>query len=239
MERSRSLALIVAAVVSLAVFVSWLVIDRAPIGGDDPVSGDPPTSAEEVPLADGSTTEPDPDWVTETAADHLIPQRAMEAYARTEISQRTELPECRVRWNTLAGIGSVESAHGTLGGAGLDADGVPSEPIIGPPLDGTNGTRAIEATEESTALHGDEEWDRAVGPFQFLTSSWQRFGGDADGDGEADPNDIDDAALGAARHLCTDDADLSGADWVPAVFGYNNSMAYVEKVRSIANSFAE
>ncbi|GAA2074794.1 lytic murein transglycosylase [Aeromicrobium tamlense] len=234
---SRILLLGAAVLATVGILVAWLVVGRG--GEDDPISGPAAQQAEEVPLAEGSTTEPDADWVTETAADRQIPVRAMQAYARTEISQREAAPECNLRWNTLAGVGSVESAHGTLGGAGLDAAGVPSKRIIGPPLNGENGTRAIEATKESTALHGDEEWDRAVGPFQFLTSSWEQYGADADGDGRADPHDIDDAALGAANHLCDRERDLAGEGWVPAVFAYNNSMAYVKKVRGIADSYAK
>ncbi|WP_269306720.1 lytic transglycosylase domain-containing protein [Aeromicrobium sp. HA] len=233
---SRLLVLGAAVLATVGIVIAWLVVGRG--GDDDPISGPAAQQAEEVPLAEGSTTEPDADWVTETAADRQIPVRAMQAYARTEISQREAAPECNLRWNTLAGVGSVESAHGTLGGAGLDAAGVPSKRIIGPPLNGENGTRAIEATKESTALHGDEEWDRAVGPFQFLTSSWEQYGADADGDGRADPHDIDDAALGAANHLCDRERDLAGEGWVPAVFAYNNSMAYVKKVRGIADSYA-
>lgn len=231
---ARILILGAAVLATAAIVVAFLVIDRSDEG---PISGPPAKQAEEVPLADGSTTEPDEEWVTETAASRQIPVRAMQAYARTEISQREAALECNLRWNTLAGVGSVESAHGTLGGAGLDAAGVPSKRIIGPPLNGENGTRAIKATKESTALHGDEEWDRAVGPFQFLTSSWDQYGADADGDGEANPHDIDDAALGAANHLCDGERDLAGDGWVKAVFAYNNSMAYVDKVRSIADSY--
>jgi len=220
---------------TLVVLVGWLVIDRS---GDDGPSGPPPKAAEEVVMAQGSDTEPDADWVTRTATDRLIPRRAMLAYAYTEIASRTAHPKCHLRWNTVAAIGSVESAHGTLGGAGLTESGVPNKAIIGPALDGTNGTRAIKATEESAEFTGDDEWDHAVGPFQFLTSSWQIYGEDADGDGIDDPFDIDDAAMAAANHLCDDDRDLSGDGWVPAVYAYNNSLAYVKKVRSIATSFA-
>lgn len=234
MKRTGGILVGVAVLVTLVAAVLWFVWRE----DDDPISGPAAQEAEEVPLAEGSTTEPDEDWVSSTASRHQIPVRAMQAYARTEISEREAQPECGLRWNTLAGVGSVESAHGTLGGAGLDAAGVPNRKIIGPPLNGKNGTRAIKATKESTALHGDETWDRAVGPFQFLTSSWQQYGADADGDGRADPHDIDDAALGAARHLCDRERDLSGEGWVPAVYAYNNSMAYVDKVRSIADSYA-
>jgi membrane-bound lytic murein transglycosylase B len=234
---SERLVLVASVTLSAGLLLAWLLVDR----GDEDAgpSGPAPTSAEAVPAAEGSTTEPDPDWVADTAAKHQIPVRALQAYATTELTERERQPGCHLRWNTLAGIGSVESAHGTLGGAGLDADGVPDPPIVGPALDGTNGTRAIEATPESTQLHGDDEWDHAVGPFQFLTSSWEGYGADADDDGTADPRDIDDAALGASRHLCVPGHDLAGDGWVPAVFGYNNSMAYVARVRDIASSYAD
>lgn len=230
----------VSVAVTALVVVGWLVVRP---GEDQPVAapeGPAPAAGEQVEtLASG---EPDPDWVATTAQTHGIPVRAMQAYAATEVAAAEELPTCGLRWNTIAGVGSVESAHGTLGGAGLDAGGVPDKPIIGPPLDGTNGTRAIESTPESAALHGDDEWDRAVGPFQFLTSSWERYGADGDGDGERNPDDIDDAARGAANHLCLSaegaERDITAEGWVPAVFSYNNSMAYVEKVRDIASSYA-
>ncbi len=228
------------AVTALAA-VGWLVLrpegdDRASAGPEGPA----PAAAERVQTV--ASGEPDPDWVAETAQTHGIPVRAMAAYAATELSADEELPACGLRWNTIAGVGSVESAHGTLGGAGLDADGVPDEPIVGPALDGTNGTRAIESTPESVEFHGDEEWDHAVGPFQFLTSSWETYGADGDGDGEMNPDDIDDAARGAANHLCLSaegaERDVTADGWVPAVFSYNNSMAYVAKVRDIASSYA-
>ncbi len=227
------------AVTALAA-IGWLVLRP---DGDDRAAGPEgpaPAAAERVQTA--SSGEPDPDWVAETAQTHGIPVRAMAAYAATELAADEELPTCGLRWNTIAGVGSVESAHGTLGGAGLDADGVPDEPIVGPALDGTNGTRAIESTPESVEFHGDDEWDHAVGPFQFLTSSWERYGADGDGDGQNNPDDIDDAARGAANHLCLsaegDERDVTAEGWVPAVFSYNNSSAYVEKVRDIASSYA-
>jgi len=234
MSRSRLLLLAGAVTVTVAVLVGWLVVDR----GTDPVSRPPAKVAEPVKVSAESPLLPDADWVTDTASEHLIPRRAMQAYAETELALGSSHPKCHLRWNTVAAIGSVESAHGTLGGAGLTEAGVPNKPIIGPPLNGENGTRAIKATPESTRFHGDETWDHAVGPFQFLTSSWERYGEDADDDGEADPFDIDDAARAAANHLCDAKRDLAGDGWVPAVHAYNNSMAYVNKVRSIANSYA-
>ncbi|MBV8161564.1 MAG: bifunctional lytic transglycosylase/C40 family peptidase [Acidimicrobiia bacterium] len=69
----------------------------------------------------------------------------------------------------------------------------------------------------------------AVGPMQFLPSTWAVYGRDGDGDGVADPNDPADAIFGAANYLCHngggDPAALSGA-----IFAYNHSDAYVQEV---------
>ena len=43
---------------------------------------------------------------------------------------------CKVGWTTLAGIGWVESQHGTIGGRTLGDDGHSSTPVLGPALDG-------------------------------------------------------------------------------------------------------
>ncbi len=109
---------------------------------------------------------------------------------------------------------------------------------MGIPLDGTNNTVRIEDTDGGL-LDGDTEFDRAVGPLQFIPSTWEHFGLDADGDGVADPQQIDDAALSAANLLCDNDRDLAvEEDWLEAIYAYNNSRDYVTRVAKAANSYA-
>src|SRR3546814_10762281 len=84
------------------------------------------------------------------------------------------------------------------------SDGRSSRPILGPALDGRPGFAAIRSTPESATWHGDSTWDHAVGPLQFIPSTWSRWAADGDGDGASDPNDIDDAAYAAGRYLCAD-----------------------------------
>ena len=106
-------------------------------------------------------------------------------------------------------------------------------------LDGTAGTAAIAAHPDFVRWHGDERWDHAVGPMQFIGSTWQRWGSDGDGDGVADPHDLDDAALAAARYLCASGADLrTPSGWSVAVRSYNHSDAYVRAVLAAANEVA-
>jgi hypothetical protein len=67
----------------------------------------------------------------------------------------------------------------------------------------------------------------AEGWMQFLPSSWESYGVDANGDGFKDPYNPADAIFAAARYLRAAGAatDLRGA-----VFSYNHSQAYVESV---------
>ena len=178
----------------------------------------------------------DPAWTADIAARAGIPEPALRAYANAQLA---EPPGCDVGWTTVAGIGWVESQHGTLGGRTIGPDGRSSSRILGPALDG-HGVAAIPATAATSAWHGDPDWDHAVGPMQFIPSTWEQWGRDGDGDGVADPNDLDDAASAALAYLCADGHDLtSGAGWADAVFGYNHDRAYVDSVHAAASTYAE
>src|SRR3954451_6873151 len=180
----------------------------------------------------------DQTWLNRIATAAGIPAPAVRAYADAELVLRSEQPGCRLSWNTLAGIGWVESQHGTVGGGALLTDGRSSQPILGPALDGTGAFAAIRSTRASAAWHGDALWEHAVGPLQFLASTWERWGADADGDGAADPGDLDDAALAAGRYLCADGHDLStDSGWNAAIRSYNHDARYVANVAAAANSY--
>lgn len=69
-------------------------------------------------------------------------------------------------------------------------------------------------------------------------STWAKWGADGNGDGVASPNQIDDAALAAARYLCASGTMTNTAGWRAAVFSYNQSNAYVNEVAAIANRYA-
>lgn len=166
-----------------------------------------------------------------------IPGPALRAYAR---AGRTAPEGCGLGWTTLAGIGYVESHHGTLGGRSLLADGRSSSTILGPALDGRGDFAAIRSTPVSRTWHGDAVWEHAVGPMQFLPETWATWGTDGDGSGGADPRDLDDAAAAAARYLCAGGGDLRTAvDWEKAVLGYNHSDAYVAEVYAAARRYAD
>jgi membrane-bound lytic murein transglycosylase B len=194
-----------------------------------------PASASGVAAASGVVA--DPAWVQRTAAATGIPARALSAYAMAALVVAAEDPACGLAWNTLAGIGAIESGHGSHAGAVLRDDGYPDPAIRGIPLDGT--ASAVIRDTDGGAWDGDTEWDRAVGPMQFIPTTWEQWGADANGDGRADPNQIDDAALAAGRYLCAGGEMASVDGWRRAILSYNNLQAYVDDVAATADRYAD
>ena len=165
-----------------------------------------------------------------------IPTVALNAYRVAAARLANAQPGCGIDWALLAGIGREESDHGRFAGAVLHADGVSSPRIIGIPLDG-HGTALIRDTDHG-ALDGDTVYDRAVGPMQFIPSTWMLYGTDANGDHKADPFNINDAALTAARYLCAAGGNLRTHDGqVAAVLAYNHSDQYLAQVLALADAY--
>lgn len=172
-----------------------------------------------------------------TAAEVQIPAAALAAYQRAATVITSADETCHLAWPLLAAIGRVESDHGRTRGSVLNADGVARPSIVGIRLDGRRGTSLISDTDGGR-YDGDRSFDRAVGPLQFIPTTWGVVGVDADGDGARNPQDIDDAALAAAVHLCSGTGDLGqAADRRRALLRYNHSQAYVRLVLSAMHSY--
>lgn len=136
---------------------------------------------------------------------------------------------CHLPLSLLAAIGQVES--GNAAGHTLDAGHRVVPAIVGPALDGSK--YAAVPDTDAGALDGDTKWDRAVGPFQFIPSSWRVAGVDFDNDGVRDPQDVYDAAGAAMVYLCAADRDLDDpAQLADAVLAYNHSRAYLRTVQA-------
>ncbi|WP_211834134.1 MULTISPECIES: lytic murein transglycosylase [Streptomyces violaceusniger group] len=184
------------------------------------VTPDKPGSSIDLPgLPGGSSTKPEAG----------IPASVLAAYKKAEAALRESNPGCNLPWELLAAIGKVES--GQAGGGNVGADGTTVSPILGPVLNG-DGFALIKDTDGG-AYDGDSQHDRAVGPMQFIPSTWADWGRDGNGDGEKDPNNVYDAALAAGSYLCADGRDLSvKADLDRAILGYNHSREYLNTVLS-------
>jgi len=113
-----------------------------------------------------------------------------------------------IDWAVLAAVGKIESDHGRL-----DAPGVTS---------------------------GQNQHGCCAGPMQFHNNygqgggTWGDVGYDANGDGEADIYDPEDAIPSAAKYL-----KLGGApgDYQSALFQYNNAQWYVDDVLAQAERY--
>lgn len=241
----------VLAVIMVISFVGWALSfmdGAAPIRQLQPIPDNvPPAAGEPVPQidihAEGRTSDHLRFWADPIAADTGVSSQAIAAYGNAALIAAESWPGCGITWTTLAGIGYVETRHGTyngklFGGSSLDENGVTVPTIVGIPLDGSPGVARIPDTEGGK-LDGDTEFDRAVGPMQFIPESWQRYGRDANGDGYADPHQIDDAALSAAHLLCQSGGDLTTPEgWTKALLAYNMSNEYLINVRNAAASYA-
>ena len=198
----------------------------------------PPTTVEAAdvaatPLPSGISAQVDPAWITAVSATSGIPTRVLSAYAGASLQLAAEQPSCRLGWTTLAAIGQIESNHGRFGGATVLESGYSDPKIVGPELSG--GAYAGIRDSDDGLWDGDAKWDRAVGPMQFIPQTWARWGADGNGDALAEPVQVDDAALAAARYLCHA-GDLSNPiTWRAAVFSYNHSDEYVDDVAAVAN----
>jgi membrane-bound lytic murein transglycosylase B len=228
-------SLLLAALVAIA-----LTGCTAPVEQSEPATAEAPAEATpEAAIAPavepwaGLPTLVDANWAAQAAAATGIPSRAMMAYGGAAVYSANQNPGCNLGWNTLAGIGEMESHHGTIDGSSVGEDGLVTPPILGIALDGSSTNEIPDS--DGGAIDGDAEWDRAVGPLQFIPDSWRNWGADGSGDGVVDPQNFDDAVLAAANYLCHAGGDLSVADnWRAAIAAYNDAAPYAVGVSDYA-----
>ena len=232
----RAVAVIGATALLMASSCSWQLGTPIP-------EGIPPPTGPPVPAIDahakGRPADQLRDWAAERARELGIPAGALEAYAYAARVAEVENPDCHLTWPTLAGIGMVESHHGTYRAASIAPNGDVRPLIRGVRLDGTMGNLEIVDSDRG-ALDGDPDLDRAMGPMQFIPETWRLYGVDANNDGEVSPDNFDDAALSAAGYLCWRGKDLSTPrGWMNALRAYNLSDQYARTVRDWATAYAD
>lgn len=97
----------------------------------------------------------------------------------------------------------------------------------------------LAAVGEIESNHGENmgpSTSGALGPMQFLPSTWKYAGVDGNGDGEANIMDPRDAIPAAARYL-----QVGGApdDWYAALYSYNHADWYVDQVLAVAEGYRQ
>jgi membrane-bound lytic murein transglycosylase B len=201
-----------------------------------------PKQIKAVPVGQRDVSEPVQKVLTSpavtTALDASgVPEVALEAYQRAAAALAVSDAACHLPWQLLAAIGRVESDNGQFGGAVVLPNGYGTRPIYGIPLDGREGVALVRDTDGGK-LDGDPNFDRAVGPMQFIPSTWAVYGVDGNGDGKKDPNNIFDATLAAADYLCAGGGDLANpAQEAAAVLRYNDADEYVHVVLALTASY--
>ncbi len=186
-------------------------------------------------IAASTSSAPPPSVVVSSPGALRIPAIALSAYRNAESMMSRAYPNCGVSWNLLAGIGRIESMHAN--GGATDSRGTAVNPIYGPALDGT--LPGNEVIVQAAQANGRVTYARAMGPMQFLPGTWSRYASDGDGDGKADPQNVYDATLAAARYLCSGNLNLRDSSQVmTAILRYNNSVAYARNVMGWAASYA-
>ncbi len=111
---------------------------------------------------------------------------AAQAYVAAARWAHANLAACGLDASFLAGIGKVESNHGTSGGTQLRANGGTSKPI---------------RTEGG-----------AEGPMHLLPSEWTEWASDGNGDGVTSPDNMYDATIATAKKLCELARNVAGGD---------------------------
>lgn len=166
-----------------------------------------------------------------------IPGIMLKAYKLAATRVAAESPQCKLPWFLLAGIGRIESGH--AGDGNVDRYGNTLSDIRGPVLDGSLAGNAVITDSDGGGLDGDHGHDRAMGPMQFIPSTWKSWGSDANGDGKSNPDNVFDATYSAGRYLCSGVTDImSSSNKVAAVMRYNHSVAYANNVLGWAAAYA-
>jgi hypothetical protein len=174
------------------------------------------------------------------AAGTDIPQIVLQAYQHAADMSAFLHPSCHLSWQDLAALGRIESDNAQHANTRIAANGDTYPPILGPPLDGSGGNAALPLPPLSY-YDGPGPWEEAVGPMQFLPTSWTSVAMVGGSDPTPDPNNVFDAAISAANYLCRAVGPAGRLDTTSgletAYYSYNHSDSYVAEALSNATYY--
>ncbi len=129
---------------------------------------------------------------------------------------------------------AAPAAEGVDGGDGDGAAAAAPAPAPAPVIK----RLALILDSDGGELDGDTVYDRAVGPMQFIPTTWALFDSDGNGDGEADPQNIYDASLASARYLCASTNTMTTTEGEQrAYFAYNHDLDYSRNVTNAGRGY--
>jgi cell wall-associated NlpC family hydrolase len=118
---------------------------------------------------------------------------AFDAYRTAQDLTGLFNPTCRLSGALLAAVSRIESGHGRT----PDALGDPATPIF-------DALPAVFVADTDGGLIDElADGDLGVGPLQLSPTVWSAHAADGNSDGVRDPQNLFDAALAAAGHLCS------------------------------------
>ena len=233
----RAVAVIGATALLMASSCSWQLGTPIPEGVPPP-AGDPVPEIDTH--AEGRPADQLHEWAAERAPALGIPVTALEAYAYAARVAEVENPDCHLAWTTLAGIGQVESHHGTYRGATIAPNGDVTPPIRGVRLDGTNGNLRDHRQRRRQARRrpgaSTARWGRC-------SSSPRRGSSTA----STPTTTASSARTTSTTRRCRRPGTCAGAartwprraGWMEALRAYNLSDQYARTVRDWATAYAD
>ncbi|MBV9292754.1 MAG: lytic transglycosylase domain-containing protein [Frankiales bacterium] len=171
----------------------------------------------------------------------LAAEQSLLARANAEVARLQSLAAAR------AALAAQTSAFGSITASRVNAVGIlPPSPAYlslyhraALTCAGMNWTllAAIGQVESGHGRNPSTSSAGAMGPMQFLPSTFASYAVDGDGDGKADIMNPADAIFTAARYLCANGAGRGGDAVANAVWHYNHADWYVQMVLALAQKY--
>lgn len=189
-----------------------------------------PPEAEKIPPVNTVS-----EWSKNRAEPYGIPERQLRAYAYAAWRVQAD-NGCQLGWPTLAAVGQVASDHGRAEGSVVGEDGLTSKPLRG--LSIMNMPPLTVPDTDNAVTDGDATQDVAVGPMQIMPSRWEQHGSSAEEGRKPNPDNIDDAALTAARIMCESGNPTSPEGWDEGVKRFFHTPEAVKEVHHVAKELS-